>query len=191
MHAASERQVKAGGIGRAYAEGSPTHLEDHRGVAHELRPEGSPSLVMFLCNHCPYVKLIADRLGTVSLSWMEKGLHVVAVNSNIRTHPGDAVERMGPFAEASGWEFPYLADPDQEAARAFEAVRTPDLFLLNGAGELFYRGRFDEATPGGKVAPTGSDLSEAVELLLAGSLPPSQVRPGAGCSIKWISSEDA
>lgn len=190
MHAADDIAGEVKKRAHPFTGAAPSHLKDHLGVAHEVMPEGSPCLVMFLCNHCPYVKLIATRLGKLSAGWMASGLHVVAVNSNVRTHEGDSIERMGPFAQANGWKFPYLVDADQEAARAFGAVRTPDLFLVDGAGELFYRGQFDDARPGGDVEPTGADLSEAVDLLLSTRPAPSRVRPGVGCSIKWISDRD-
>jgi peroxiredoxin len=162
-------------------------LPDADGLVHEVTAHAgrSPLLVMFLCNHCPYVKHVAPRLGRLNHEWERAGLAVAAVNPNVGRHPGDSLERMGPFALANGWEFRYLADADQSAARAFGAARTPEFFLFDGRQRLAYHGQFDESRPGNGVPVTGSDLEAAVRTVLEGRVVAQVQHPGAGCSIKW------
>lgn len=148
--------------------------------------EGDPFLVMFLCNHCPFVRHIASRLGELGASWTARGLRIIAINSNDWTdHPSDAPERMPVFAAEHGWGFPYLVDEEQEVARTYGAACTPDLYLSDRDHRLAYHGQFDDTRPGGSSPATGADLAEAVELVLAGRTVPSEQRPSIGCSIKW------
>ena len=147
--------------------------------------EASPLVVAFLCNHCPYVVHVADALGEFAREAAGRGVRTVAICSNdAAAYPDDAPERMPAFAEAHGFDFPYLHDADQEVARAFRAACTPDLYLFDADHRLFYRGQFDATRPGGEE-PTGADLRAALDELLAGASEPSRQTPSVGCSIKW------
>lgn len=151
---------------------------------------GRPALVLFVCNHCPYVKHVAPVLGTLAVRWSQLGLAIVAVNPNARTHPQDAPELMAPFAADSGWPFPYLADDDQAVARRFGAACTPDIFLYDRTHRLAYHGQIDSTRPSGDEPATGSDLNAAVMALLAGTDVSAEQRPSVGCSIKWLTDDE-
>ena len=143
-------------------------------------------LVVFMCNHCPYVKHIREALASFGREYQSKGLGIVGINSNdATTHPQDSFENMILERERFGYTFPYLHDESQSVARAFGAVCTPDIFLYDGDGRLFYRGQFDDSRPGNKVAVTGKDLRAVVDALLEGSDPPTDQKASVGCSIKW------
>lgn len=144
-------------------------------------------LVVFACNHCPYVIHLAKELGELAREIKAGGIGTVAISSNdIEKYPQDAPERMAEFAAAQGWDFPYLFDADQSVAKAYGAACTPDFFLFDGEGKLFYAGQFDDTRPKGGERPDGRDLRRAVDALLAGEAPPQDVRPASGCNIKWI-----
>lgn len=144
-----------------------------------------PVLVAFICNHCPYVLHVADALAAFAREYQDKGLAVVAISSNdVVTHPQDGPEHMGAFARAHHFNFPYLYDETQAAARAYGAVCTPDLFLFDADKKLAYRGQFDDSRPG-RGAPTGADLRAAADAVLAGRRPSGEQKPSVGCSIKW------
>lgn len=143
-------------------------------------------LVMFICNHCPYVKLIKKQLVDYASDYMPKGVGIVAISSNdVENYPDDAPDKMKEDAETLGYPFPYLYDEGQEAAHAYKAACTPDLFLFNENHELYYRGQFDSARPSSDVEPTGEDLREATDKLLAGEAAPEKQIPSIGCNIKW------
>jgi peroxiredoxin len=149
---------------------------------------GAPALlVMFICNHCPYVKLIARELTDVTERYALRGVAVVAINSNdAKKYPEDSPEKMALERRAHGWPFPYLFDEDQEVAKAYQAACTPDFFLFDRERRLAYRGQFDDARPGNGVAVTGKDLTHAVDLVLKGqTVPEAEQRPSIGCNIKW------
>lgn len=166
----------------------PLRLPDVRGREFDLERDaaGRPALVMFMCNHCPYVKHVAAAIGALAEGWAADGVAVAAVNSNVLTHPGDAPALMAPFAQAAGWRFPYLLDRDQTAARAFHAACTPDVFLFDAGHRLRYHGQIDETRPSGDEPATGADLAAAVAALLAGADVDPDQAPGIGCSIKWL-----
>jgi thiol-disulfide isomerase/thioredoxin len=148
--------------------------------------QGKPLLVLFICNHCPYVIHIASRLAELAKKWQEQGVVVVGINSNDpETYPDDAPEKMPAEAARAGYDFPYLFDAEQSVAKAFRAACTPDIFLFDTAGKLFYHGQFDAARPKNDLPVTGADLDAAVQALLAGQPAPSAVQPCMGCSIKW------
>jgi len=149
--------------------------------------KGKPVLVIFICNHCPYVKHIADKLSERAREYQEKGVEVVAISANdINSYPQDSPEKMRQFAERHNFSFPYLYDESQEVAKAYKAACTPDPYLFDENHELVYRGQFDGARPGNNVPVTGEDLSEAVDKMLQGeSIPESRQQPSVGCSIKW------
>ncbi len=147
---------------------------------------GKPLLVLFICNHCPYVLHIGKRLGELTTLWQQQGLKVVGINANDPvTYPDDAPEKMPAEAQRAGYHFPYLFDADQQVAKAFNAVCTPDIFLFDGAGKLFYHGQFDDSRPKNALPVTGADLAAAVASVMAGAEPPMKVVPCMGCSIKW------
>lgn len=147
---------------------------------------GRPLLVGFICNHCPFVRLIGAELGTLTASYREKGVGVVLINSNdAASQPDDAPERMPEFMEEFGVQVPYLYDETQEVAQAYGAVCTPDLFLYDREHKLVYRGQFDEARPGRDTPVTGADLSAAVDAVLNAQQPLTDQKPSIGCSIKW------
>lgn len=148
--------------------------------------EGTPLLVMFICNHCPYVKHIRPRLAEVTKDLAGKGLAVVGINSNdSELYPDDSPEAMKAEADEFGYTFPYLVDEDQSVAKAFRAACTPDLFLFDGKGKLAYRGQFDSSRPKNDEPVTGADLQAAAEAVLEGRPVPEDQRPSIGCNIKW------
>lgn len=148
--------------------------------------QGKPLLVLFICNHCPYVLHISKQLGDLARQWQNMGLQVVAINSNDpETYPEDAPEKMPAEAQRAGYTFPYLFDEDQAVAKAFNAACTPDIFLFDQAGKLFYHGQFDDSRPKNTLPVTGKDLSAAVAAVLEKREPPAKVLPSVGCSIKW------
>ena len=143
-------------------------------------------LVMFICNHCPYVKNIKEELVRYASDYMPKGVGVVAISSNdVENYPDDSPEKMKEDAEKFGYPFPYLFDEDQEVAKAYKAACTPDFFLFDDNMELYYRGQFDDSRPKNGVKPTGKDLREATDKLLKGEPIPENQTPSIGCNIKW------
>ena len=148
---------------------------------------GAPLLlVMFICNHCPFVKHVRAGLAALGRDLREKRVAVVAINSNdVDTHPDDAPDKMKVEAEAAGYVFPYLFDATQAVARAYGAACTPDFFLYDRERRLIYRGQMDGSRPGNDVPVTGIDLRTAVDAALAGRPVTSDQRPSLGCNIKW------
>jgi peroxiredoxin len=149
---------------------------------------GRPLLVAFICNHCPFVKHVADALAVFARDVEAKGVAMVAINSNdVETHPDDAPPRMQAEKRQRGWIFPYLFDEAQGVAKAYHAACTPDFYLFDAAHRLVYRGRFDDTRPqqAPPQTPTGRDLRAAVDALLAGRPAPADQRPSIGCNIKW------
>lgn len=145
------------------------------------------TLVVFICNHCPYVVHIASGLTQVTNKLLGEGIGVVAINSNdAKRYPDDAPEKMVLEAKKQGYRFPYLYDADQRVAKAFDAACTPDFYLFDSKDKLFYRGQFDSSRPSNSVLVTGQDLLNAVSILLKGEPAPSQQRPSMGCNIKWL-----
>jgi peroxiredoxin len=143
-------------------------------------------LVMFICNHCPYVKHVREELARLGREYQEKGVAVVAINSNdVANYPEDSPENMKDESERFGYTFPYLFDESQEVAKAYTAACTPDFFLFNSEGELAYRGQLDDSRPGNDVPVTGKDLRAAMDALLAGAPPNPEQKPSMGCNIKW------
>jgi peroxiredoxin len=143
-------------------------------------------LVAFVCNHCPYVVHVAQDLGRLARDWMDRGLAVLAVNSNdTAAYPADAPQHMPGFAERNGWTFPYLVDEAQDVALAYRAACTPDFFLFDGDRRLAYRGRLDGSRPNSGVPVTGDDLGAAVDAVLTGRPVPAAQLPSMGCNLKW------
>jgi len=143
-------------------------------------------LVMFICNHCPYVKLLRKELARLGRMFQDQCISVVAIMPNdIDNYPDDSPAKMMDEIIEQGYSFPYLYDPTQEVAKAYRAACTPDFFLFDGSRHLYYRGQFDSARPGNGIEPSGDDLKNAVDRLLAGDPPPEDQKPSLGCNIKW------
>ncbi len=143
-------------------------------------------LVVFACNHCPFVVLLADALGELAEEIATQGVSTVAINSNdLQRYPQDGPEHMKTFAADHQWDFPYLLDESQEVAKAHGAACTPDFFLFTADNQLFYAGQFDDSRPRSGIEPHGGDLREAVRRMLEGEQPLARPYPSSGCNIKW------
>ncbi|MGB3616808.1 MAG: thioredoxin family protein [Catalinimonas sp.] len=146
------------------------------------------TVVMFICNHCPFVKLLNDELVRLGHDYRERGVGLVAISPNdVDRYPEDSPERMAEVAKRLRYPFPYLYDETQEVARAYEAACTPDFFVYDADGRLAYRGQLDDARPGSSNVPTGRDLRRALEDILAGKSAAAEQIPSLGCGIKWKS----
>jgi peroxiredoxin len=147
---------------------------------------GKPLVVVFMCNHCPYVRHIAHGLADFANEYQDKGLAVVGISANfVGTHPQDGPDKMLEEAQRAGYQFPYLYDESQEVAKAYKAACTPDFFLFDDHHRLVYRGQFDDSRPGSDLAVTGRDLRAAADAVLAGQAVSEQQKPSMGCNIKW------
>ncbi len=147
---------------------------------------GAGLLVVFICNHCPYVKHIAAGLADYGAEYQERGLGVVAIAANdAENYPQDGPEAMAREAEERGYTFPYLFDGTQEVAKAYTAACTPDFFLFDGDLELVYRGQLDSSRPGNGLPVTGEDLRAATDAMLSGGPVSERQLPSVGCNIKW------
>ncbi len=154
-----------------------------------------PLLVMFICNHCPYVKHVADELARIGKDYLPKGVGIVAIMSNdVENYPDDAPDKMKAEKAARGYPFPYLYDETQEVAKAYTAACTPDFFLFDAGHKLAYRGQLDDTRPhriaSGQYdardgAAHGKDLRAALDAVLAGKVPSGEQKPSMGCNIKW------
>ncbi len=153
---------------------------------------GKPALlVMFICNHCPFVKHIADELSALGREYQSRGAGVVAISSNDSTkYPEDSPEQMVHEAENRGYVFPYLFDEEQEVAKAYHAACTPDFYIFDGDQKLVYRGQLDDSRPGNEIPVTGSDLRAALDAVLAGQPVAEQQTPSIGCNIKWVETQE-
>lgn len=142
-------------------------------------------LVVFMCNHCPYVKHLRYALAEVAREYQSRGVAVVGINPNdVANYPDDSPEKMKEEIAETGYTFPYLYDETQEVAIAYRAACTPDFFLFDRERRLVYRGQFDDTRPD-KGEPTGADLTAAVDAVLAGEPLPEGQKPSIGCNIKW------
>jgi len=158
--------------------GKNVQLKDFRG--------NKALLVMFISNHCPYVKNIKKGITEYAKDYLPKGVGIVAISSNdIENYPDDSPEKMKEDAEKYGYPFPYLYDETQAIAKAYKAACTPDLFLFDQKHELVYRGQFDSSRPSNDESVTGEDLREATDKVLAGEDVPENQTPSIGCNIKW------
>lgn len=144
------------------------------------------TLIMFICNHCPYVIHIREELLNVIHEYQTRGISFIAISSNdIRKYPEDAPDKMKEYALKYNFDFPYLFDETQEIAKAYQAECTPDFFLFDKNLQLVYRGRFDASTPGNNKPITGKDLKNAMDCLLDENEVPADQYPSMGCNIKW------
>jgi len=143
-------------------------------------------LVMFLCNHCPFVKHVADQVALLAKEYQARGVAVVGINANDAEHyPDDSPKAMREEVRRRGYTFPYLYDESQEVAKAYRAACTPDFFLFDQDRSLVYRGQLDSSRPGNGLPVTGEDLRAALEAVLAGQPVPPNQKPSIGCNIKW------
>ena len=143
-------------------------------------------LVMFICNHCPFVKHVQGELVRIGREYGGKGVAIVAISSNdAERYPQDGPDAMKQEAETAGYPFPYLFDEEQEVAKAYRAACTPDFFLFDADRRLIYRGQLDDSRPGNQIPVTGSDLRAALDATLAEKPVPADQKPSIGCNIKW------
>lgn len=143
-------------------------------------------LLMFICNHCPYVKHVAAELARIGEFCQEQEIGVAAIMSNdVANYPDDSPELMVTFTKEHGFTFPYLYDESQEVAKAYQAACTPDFFLFDANKRLYYRGQLDGSRPGNDVPVSGEDLYAAIEDLVLGKKAPKNQVPSIGCNIKW------
>lgn len=144
------------------------------------------TLIMFICNHCPFVKHLNHELAQLAKDYQSQGIQVVAINSNdVENYPEDAPELMTLNAKENDFIFPYLFDESQEVAKMYDAACTPDFYLFNEDLKLVYRGQLDDSRPGNEIPVTGKDLREAMDSLLQNRLPAENQKPSIGCNIKW------
>jgi peroxiredoxin len=159
---------------------------DGRPVALDDYADRPALLVMFICNHCPYVRHVVDEIARVGREYQAAGMGIVAISSNdVAQYPEDGPEAMAKFAADKGFEFPYLYDESQAVAAAYQAACTPDFFLFDASRRLVYRGQLDGARPSNGVPIDGADLRAALDATLAGRPVPARQVPSAGCNIKW------
>lgn len=149
--------------------------------------EESPALlVIFMCNHCPFVKHVLSDLVRLAKDYQAKGVAVVGINSNdVANYPEDSPEMMAKLVEEAGFTFPYLYDETQEVAKAYQAACTPDFFLFDKKSKLAYRGQMDDSRPGNNIPITGLDLIKAMNAVLVGREVSTEQKPSIGCNIKW------
>lgn len=145
-----------------------------------------PLLVMFICNHCPFVIHVRSQLAAIGRDYTPQGVGIVAINSNdVATHPDDAPDKMKIEKSNAGYVFPYLFDETQKVAQAFRAACTPDLYLFDADHKLVYRGQLDDSRPSNGVPVTGKDLRAALDAVVAKKPVPFEQKPSLGCNIKW------
>lgn len=143
-------------------------------------------LVVFMCNHCPYIKHIREALVELVKEYQAKGVAAVGINSNdVETYPDDSPELMAQEVKNFGYTFPYLYDETQEVAKAYRAACTPDFFLFDAQRRLVYRGQMDSSRPGNDRPLSAEDLRDALDAVLSGSEVASEQKPSMGCNIKW------
>ena len=143
-------------------------------------------LVIFMCNHCPFVKHVAAGLADLAREYQQRGVAVVGINSNdVESFPDDAPQKMAEEVTHRGYTFPYLYDETQEVAHAYRAACTPDFYVFDRNRALVYRGQMDSSRPDSGIEVTGEDLRAALDAVLAGRPVPEEQRPSIGCNIKW------
>lgn len=156
------------------------------GKTHSPAENAAAYLVMFICNHCPYVKHVREELARLGNDYLPRDVSILAINSNdTGQKPGDGPEHMQTEAETWGYRFPYLFDESQNVAKQFRAACTPDFFVYDNDRKLAYRGQLDASRPGNHVPVTGEDLRAALDALLNGNAVAEDQTPSIGCNIKW------
>lgn len=168
-------------------------LPDADGTLHSLADaQGSAAfLVMFICNHCPFVKHMREELARLGRDYLPKNVAIFGINSNdAENYPGDSPAKMKEEAQTWGYEFPYLVDEQQDIAKAYRAACTPDFYLFDADRRLVYRGQLDSSRPGNGAPVDGSDLRAALDAVLAGQAVADEQTPSVGCNIKWIAGQE-
>lgn len=161
-------------------------LPDPDGTMHSLRPGADAYLVMFICNHCPFVKHVREEIARIGSDYGRRNVAVYAINSNdVTSHPGDSPEKMKQESVEWGYVFPYLIDEDQSVAKSYRAACTPDLYVFDAEQKLIYRGQLDDSRPSNNVPIDGRDLRAALDAVLTGSPVNGAQKPSIGCNIKW------
>ena len=163
-------------------------LADPNGTVHSLDDAGPAAgyLIMFICNHCPYVKHVRHELARLGNDYAPRNIAIFAINSNdFDQYPGDSPARMKDESETQGYGFPYLIDRDQSVAKAYRAACTPDLFVFDAERRLVYRGQLDGSRPSNDIPVTGHDVRRALDAVLHGDEVPQEQIPSIGCNIKW------
>ncbi|CAL5221438.1 g3626 [Coccomyxa viridis] len=164
----------------------PEPLSGQERTLDEISAGASATLVMFLSNHCPFVKLLKEGIASLAKDYQSRGVAVVAISSNsVKTHPQDGPDEMAADAKQFGYSFPYLYDEMQEVAKAYRAQCTPEFMVFDKKLELQYHGQFDSARPSRDVSVTGEDLRAALDDILAGKPVGKPIKPSVGCNIKW------
>ena len=166
---------------------------DEKIYTNEMFNEKMGSLVMFICNHCPFVKHVNDEIVKLTNEIMEKNIAVIGINSNDSSqekYAEDSIEKMREYATNLGYNFPYVVDEDQSAAKNFTAQCTPDFFLFDSESTLVYRGQLDGSRPGNDIPTDGVSLRSAIDALLNNEEPVSEQLPSMGCNIKWKVGEE-
>ena len=166
---------------------------DEKIYTNEMFNEKIGSLVMFICNHCPFVKHVNDEIVKLTNEIMGKNIAVIGINSNDSSqekYAEDSIEKMKEYATNLGYNFPYVVDEDQSAAKNFTAQCTPDFFLFDSESTLVYRGQLDGSRPGNDIPTDGVSLRSAIDALLNSEEPVSEQLPSMGCNIKWKVGEE-
>lgn len=146
------------------------------------------TVIMFICNHCPYVKHVNHEIVSIANEFQQQGIHFISISSNdVTQYPEDAPAEMKQTAQRLGYPFPYLYDESQEVARSYDAVCTPDIFVYDKNLSLIYHGQLDDSRPKNNIPVTGHDLRAALNNILEEKPPLSKQKPSLGCSIKWKS----
>ncbi|SDX02940.1 Peroxiredoxin [Marininema mesophilum] len=155
-------------------------------VSKETIGSSHAHVIMFICNHCPFVIHAQDQIVQLAKDYQSKGINFVGINSNDAVaYPDDSPERMKEIAKEKNYPFPYLFDETQEVAKSFEAACTPDFFIYDKDWKLVYRGQLDDSRPGNDVSVTGESIRSALERILKGEPVQEQQKPSLGCNIKW------
>ena len=161
-------------------------LPDPDGVEHSLAASADAYLVMFICNHCPFVIHVREELARLGRDYGDKNVAIYAISSNdITTHPADSPAKMKQEAASAGYSFPYLFDADQSVAKAYRAACTPDFFVFDAKQSLVYRGQLDDSRPSNDKPVNGKDVRAALDAVLAGEPVGEDQTPSIGCNIKW------
>ena len=166
-------------------------LPDPDGAVHSLRDDAPATLVMFISNHCPFVKHVREELARIGTDYGPRGAAIYAINSNdVINYPADSPARMKEEAQDWGYTFPYLFDESQDVAKAYRAACTPDFFLFDADMRLAYRGQLDDSRPSNNQPVDGHDLRAALDAVLASESPAAEQKPSIGCNIKWIAGNE-
>jgi thiol-disulfide isomerase/thioredoxin len=164
-----------------------TLIEPATARRRSLSEFGAPAtVIMFICNHCPFVIHVRDEITRLAREYAAKGVAFIAINSNSQeSHPQDGPQHMAELVRETGWSFPFLFDETQEVAKRYHAACTPDFYVFDRDRRLAYRGQLDDSRPSTNTPVTGRDLRAALDAVLSGRPAPAEQRPSIGCNIKW------